>query len=91
MDEPEYRRRLAALGCANPLVARWEAGYARASHVHSFDAHGLVLQGSFTLTTDDGPRLLAAGDVFELAAGIAHSEVAGPEGALLLVGALAPR
>lgn len=90
MDEASYRAQLERLG-GEPRHARWDAGYSRSEHVHPFDAHGLVLRGAFTLTTASGVRRLQAGEVFELAAGVAHSETAGPEGTELLFAAIAPR
>ncbi len=90
MDEAAFREALVARGGGVPTLVHWAAGYARVEHSHAFDAFGLVVAGSFTLTTSDASRVLRAGDSFELAAGIAHAESA-PEGASVLVAALAPR
>lgn len=88
MDESQYRARLAQLGCTVPIRVEWAPGHFRASHTHAFHACGIVTRGVFTLETADGPRLLQAGDLFELAAGIFHEERVGPDGASLLVGAI---
>jgi quercetin dioxygenase-like cupin family protein len=90
-EEAPYRERLAQLGCVDPMRIEWPPGHVRARHSHAFHACGIVIRGAFTLTTSEGPRLLQAGDLFQLAAGIPHEEQVCPEGASLLVGAMSPR
>ncbi len=65
---------------------RWEPGYAMDQHSHDFSVKGLILSGSFTITTDSGPQTYSQGQSFAMAAGCPHSEVAGPEGVSFLVG-----
>jgi quercetin dioxygenase-like cupin family protein len=89
VDEATFREALARRGVA-PLLVHWAAGYSRPAHAHAFDAHGLVLSGCFILTTATSSVRLGAGDPFELAAGIEHSEHS-PDGASVLVAALAAR
>jgi quercetin dioxygenase-like cupin family protein len=90
VDEAEFRTRLADLGCQTLRIVEWAPGYATPDHTHDFIAHGLVLSGEFTLTTDAGPRVLPAGATFELAAGTPHHETAGVAGAQLLAGRIYP-
>jgi quercetin dioxygenase-like cupin family protein len=87
MDEAAFGAALARRGAGPPILVHWAAGYARSLHSHSFEAHGLVVAGSFTLTTADGSTVLRAGDTFELGAGVPHAESA-EEGASLLVAGL---
>jgi len=90
VDEAAFREALMRRGGGPPTQVRWAAGYARPLHSHTFDAHGYVVAGSFTLTTADGSSVLRAGDAFELGAGIPHAESA-QDGATVLVAALPPR
>jgi quercetin dioxygenase-like cupin family protein len=90
VDEAAFREALMRRGGEPPILVHWAAGYARPLHSHTFDAHGYVVAGSFTLTTADGSSVLRAGDVFELGAGIPHAESA-QDGATVLVAALPPR
>lgn len=91
MTESEFRRKLAALGCLEPLVVEWPAGRESGTHAHDFNAHGLVVAGGFTLTTPEGARVLGVGDSFALAAGIPHSETVGAQDTRLLAARLSPQ
>lgn len=64
----------------------WEPGYQMGEHSHDFAVRGMILQGRFTVTTDEGSQTFEEGQVFALAAGRLHSEVAGPDGVSFLVG-----
>ncbi len=69
-----FRDRVVGLGCEAPFEVTWAADHATLPHRHDFRAFGLVLAGSFTLTTPEGPRRLEQGDSFDLAAGVEHTE-----------------
>lgn len=91
MTETEFRARLDALQAPEPFAVEWSPGRTSGMHQHDFDAHGLVLEGSFTLATEQSARQLGVGDTFELAAGTLHSETAGTEGTRLIAAKLSPR
>ena len=55
-------------------------------HDHAWDTKGMVLRGSFTITSEISDRTYGPGEIFELAAGIPHTEGTGADGADLLVG-----
>ncbi len=90
MDEVTFRTHLAALGCTELRTVDWAPGHATQEHAHDFNAHGLILRGAFTLTTPAGPRLLAVGDTFELAAGTPHTETVGADPTQILAGRISP-
>lgn len=90
MDENIFRTRLAELGCTEVRTVDWAPGHATQEHVHAFNAHGLVLSGAYTLTTPEGPKLLRAGDTFELAAGTPHTETVGTDDTRILAGRIYP-
>ncbi len=66
------------------------AGEERPLHTHPWDTSLLVLEGTFTLTTEDSARTYTLGESFDVAAGMIHGERIGPEGARLLVGRRTP-
>lgn len=55
-------------------------------HDHAWDIRGMVLQGRFTVDLGGSATTYGPGEVFEVAAGVVHSERHDPEGGLLLVG-----
>ena len=62
------------------------AGTSRPLHSHGFDVAGLVLAGALTLTCNGERRTYRAGEVYTMAAGVAHAEEIGPDGFIYLVG-----
>jgi uncharacterized cupin superfamily protein len=88
LDEDAFRAGLLARGCRTIGIVEWEPGRVSPTHTHEFTARGLILEGGFTLETADGARTLTPGDIFELAAGVAHVERVGPRGARILSGRL---
>ena len=91
MDEITFRAKLAALGCNDVYSAEWEPGKTNPEHTHDFEAHVLILDGEFTLTTPAGAVTYAPGQWCELAPGTPHFERAGPMGAKLLAGRIHPK
>ncbi len=67
-------------------VKSWDAGYQMDEHSHDFAVEGLILSGSFTITTDEGTKTFSEGDRFSMVADCPHSEEAGPDGVTFLVG-----
>jgi hypothetical protein len=87
MTEAEFRAELAHHG-VEPYVAEWVPGHFNPEHAHDFTARGFVIRGSFTLSHSGAEHPLPAGADFRLAAGILHTERAGPAGATVLAGRL---
>jgi quercetin dioxygenase-like cupin family protein len=67
------------------LVREWTPGQQTGTHTHPFAVEARVVRGDFVLTVGDQARELAAGDGFELAPEVPHSESYGPEGATFWV------
>ena len=57
-----------------------------ANHCHDFDAKALVLGGEITITRDNTPVTLRAGQCFAVPQGCMHTEHVGPEGVAYIVG-----
>jgi quercetin dioxygenase-like cupin family protein len=53
-------------------------------HQHANEQIGIVLQGSLTFTIGGEPRLLRTGDTYNIAGGIPHHAVTGPDGAVVV-------
>jgi hypothetical protein len=72
----------------------WAPGTWVDTHTHPFDVNALMVDGEMTLAVEGrAPRLLRAGDTFQLAADVPHAEQYGPQGATYWVArrAVAPR
>ena len=75
----------AASADLNATVLEWPAGGGPAEHVNEkLDVLYVVVRGSVTLTVDDEPRELAAGEATIVDKGLRRALVAGPEGARYL-------
>jgi quercetin dioxygenase-like cupin family protein len=55
-----------------------------AEHRHPNEQMGIVLQGSMTFTIGGEPRLLRAGDTYNIPGGVPHDAVTGPDGAVVV-------
>jgi hypothetical protein len=64
------------------LVRNWDPNFANETHSHPFDTDALVAQGEYWLSIGGEVRHLKAGDRFQVARGVDHSERYGPEGAV---------
>ena len=85
MIETQFRADLEAGGYEVREVT-WEAGQTNDAHAHEFSAKLLCVAGSVQIFTDSGERTYKVGEHFEMSAGAVHREVAGAEGARLVVG-----
>ncbi len=77
---------LQAAGFPPPVPLERDASYALDVHTHPFEAWGLILEGEFVIEVDGVATRFPAGRSFRLAAGVAHKEWAGPQGARYLAG-----
>ena len=67
------------------IERRWSPGLLLQPHVHSFAVNALVVQGEMWLTVGADTQHLQAGQTFELAPAVEHSERYGAEGAVVWV------
>lgn len=86
MDREEFEDGLQRDGFAAPVRVERAVGYSLADHDHPFDARALILAGEITLTVAGVATTYKPGDVFRLAAGTLHLEIAGPGGVVYLSG-----
>lgn len=85
MNRQEFETALSAEGY-KPVHRTLDANMDVAAHDHAWDTRGLVLGGAFTIDCGGDARTYGPGEVFELGAGIEHTERTGPDGAELVVG-----
>lgn len=85
MDQQSFERMLLDEGY-KPVEREIEAGLSVDEHDHAWDTKGLVLRGSFTIDCGGGSRTYGVGQIFEVGAGVAHTEGTGDDGAHILVG-----
>lgn len=78
-DEFAHAARLQ--GFDEVVERRWQPDTMVETHRHPFAVKALVVQGKMWLEVEGSVRELAAGDEFELARDVAHSERYGGEGA----------
>ncbi len=64
------------------LLREWAPNFANEPHTHPFDTDALVAQGEYWLTMNGQITHYKAGDTFQVARGVLHSERYGPEGAV---------
>ena len=63
-----------------------QAGFTEDVHAHDFDVRIMVLSGEITVTRDNKPETLRAGDHCTIAAGCQHTTKVGSEGVAYIVG-----
>ncbi len=56
------------------------------THSHPFEVRAAITEGEITLTCAGETRVYRAGDVFTMAAGVAHAEQYGPSGVKYVLG-----
>ncbi len=86
MDRPSFEAALAQDGFAETVERTLPPHEATPDHTHPFDARLLILSGELTYGTGETRRTYAAGEVFDVARGTVHAEIAGAEGAAYLAG-----
>jgi quercetin dioxygenase-like cupin family protein len=85
-NESDFEAQLKADGFTEIETQSLEPRPGKGSHRHLFSIRGLVLSGTFVVTTDAEPVTHGAGQVFSVPEGQLHDESIGPEGARILVG-----
>ena len=86
MDRQSFETALARDGFSETVERSLPPHEATPDHTHPFDARLLILSGELTYGTGDTRRTYAAGEVFEVARGTRHAEIAGAAGAAYLAG-----
>ncbi len=86
MNEEEFARQLEHNGYAAGQFKDFPPNADGPMHTHDFSVMLMVVSGKFTLAREDGETTYGPGEVCELAAGVAHTERTGPEGARVLSG-----
>ncbi|MDA1100839.1 MAG: cupin domain-containing protein [Proteobacteria bacterium] len=74
MNEQDFRAYLGEQGYAEAKTGAYDVGPASEEHAHDFSVSGMVLEGTFVLTTADGRQALTPGESWTLAAGTLHRE-----------------
>jgi len=80
MNEQEFRTQLAQQGYGDPKTGAYDVGPPSDEHSHDFSVTGMVLDGTFVLTTAKGAQTLTAGETWILAAGTPRQEQAVGDG-----------
>lgn len=86
MNESDFEAQLKADGFTEIETQSLEPRPGKGRHRHHFSIRGLVLSGTFMVTTDSEPVTHGVGQVFAVAEGQLHDESIGLEGARILVG-----
>jgi len=86
MDRQAFEAALTRDGFAETVERTLPPHEATPEHTHPFDARLLILSGELTYGTGETLRAYRAGEVFEVARGTVHAEIAGAEGAAYLAG-----
>ena len=86
MDAQNFAAELEAAGYAEIETKTLETRSANQGHAHDSSVRGLVLDGEFIVACGGEPRSYRTGDIFEVPAGMPHTEAVGPDGARILVG-----
>jgi AraC-like ligand binding domain len=81
----EFERQALAEGFDEVLERDWAPQTRLDTHTHPFSVKALLVRGELWLTVGDNTTHLQSGDVFTLAADIAHAERYGNEGAVYWV------
>lgn len=80
MTLTEFEAMLQAQQFGEIVSVSREAGYALGDHQHPFEACAYITSGDITLVVKGIATRYLAGDIFRLAAGVAHEESAGLNG-----------
>jgi quercetin dioxygenase-like cupin family protein len=86
MQQAEFETAARRDGYADIVDRQMAANHLNPEHAHEFDARVLVLEGEMTITQGGVAHTYRAGDTCALAAGTAHTEQCGPQGARYLAG-----
>jgi quercetin dioxygenase-like cupin family protein len=87
MNEQDFAAQLERDGFVEIETRTLAARPANHGHTHDSSVRGMVLDGEFIVACgSEAPRSYRAGEVFEVAAGVTHTEAIGAAGARIVVG-----
>jgi quercetin dioxygenase-like cupin family protein len=86
MNMSEFAAKLEQDGFAEIETKMLQPRPVNDEHEHPYLIRGMVLEGEFIVTCAGQPRGYLSGEIFEVAAGVKHSEAVGHSGARILVG-----
>lgn len=86
MQRQEFEAKLRADGFSEIKARTLTARPANREHGHDHTVRGLVLSGAFTVNCGGHSTTYRAGEIFEVAKGMEHSEEIGGEGAEVVIG-----
>lgn len=78
-------------GFEEVLTKDWAPSLSLDVHSHPFDVEAQVISGDMTLVVEGYPTRLSAGQSFQLAANVPHSEVYGAGGATVWIARRHPK
>ena len=84
MNEEEFRILAKEKGYGEVELVEVDPGPEEEMHTHEHSVLSLVLNGKFTMTTDEGTKVFITGDLCENLAGTMHQEKTGPDGGSFL-------
>ena len=84
-DFESFKAQALAAGYTEVLPREWLPDQVVPEHSHPFAVQARVARGEFWLHCEGQTRHLSAGEGFELALGVPHSERYGPQGATFWV------
>lgn len=79
MTPEEFEQQMQQQGFETVTVER-PANGALDLHTHPFEARALILEGEITIVAEGKTQFCKAGELFQLAANVPHTEVYGPAG-----------
>ena len=77
-----FKARKLGEGCDEVLIREWAPGFSNEPHTHPFDTDAVVVEGEYWLTRDNQITHYEAGDTFQVARDVLHSEQYCPSGAV---------
>jgi quercetin dioxygenase-like cupin family protein len=86
MDTSAFTQSLTASGFNTVTTVSRPANGGLDTHTHPFEARALIVHGEIRLDVAGHHTTYCAGEVFHLAAHVAHAEWYGPEGVTYIVG-----
>ena len=84
MNEEEFRILAKEEGYGEVQLQEASPGPDEEMHSHDYSVLSLILNGKFTMITEEGTRVFITGDMCENPAGTMHKEKTGPDGGSFL-------
>jgi quercetin dioxygenase-like cupin family protein len=85
MNEEEFRILAKEKGYGEVELIEASPGPDEEMHSHDHSVISVILNGKFTMTTEEGTKVFITGDMCENPAGTMHKEKTGPDGGSFLM------